>query len=202
MAKPGRRPGPTATRDRILAAAATRFTASGYEGTSVRQVAADAEVDPALIRHFFGSKERLFTEVVASVVRPAEAITGALAGPRSGLGERLVRFFLGLLGDVRRPGPLLGLIRSAVTSEPAAGLMREFLADEVLGRIAATVRPDAADFRAALAASQLVGLAIARHAVGLKPLRTADIDELVAWVAPTLQRYLTGPAPANSSSEV
>jgi AcrR family transcriptional regulator len=196
MPKPGRRPGPTETRSRILSAAAARFSASGYDATSVRQVAADAGVDPALIRHFFGSKENLFTEVAASVVRPDEAIADLLRGPRAQLGERLVRYFLGLLGDVDQPGPILGLVRSAVTSEHAAALMRAFLAEEVLGRIAATLRSEDPDLRASLAASQLVGLAVARNAVGLRALTRADTEELVDWVAPTLQRYFTGRAPA------
>jgi hypothetical protein len=113
----------------------------------------------------------------------------------------LARYFLGLLGDVDQPGPILGLIRSAVTSEHAAALMREFLAEEVLGRIAATLRSEDPDLRASLAASQLVGLAVARHAVGLRALTHADTEELVDWVAPTLQRYLTGRArPARRTS--
>ncbi|MGH3241147.1 MAG: TetR family transcriptional regulator [Spirillospora sp.] len=200
MSKAGRRPGPSATRAAILGAATTRFTRGGYEATSMRQIAADAEVDPALVRHFFGSKQALFTEVVAAVIRPDEAIPLLAGGPVTELGERLVRYFLGLLGDVATPGTLLGLIRSAVTVEQAAALLREFLADKVLGPIAAMIGADEADLRVALAASQLVGLAIARHALGLKALTTADTEHLIAWTAPTLQRYYTGAAPTEGRS--
>jgi AcrR family transcriptional regulator len=190
----GRRPGPTDTRAQILSAAAARFSASGYEPTTVRGVAADAGVDPALIRRFYGSKEQLFTEIAASVIRP-EDIATLLGGPGADLGERLARYFLGLLGDIKQPGPLLALVRSAVTNEHAAALMRQFLAREVLGRIAVVLGVDHADLRAALAASQLVGLAVARYAVGLEALVATDSNDLVGWVAPVLQRYFTGPAP-------
>jgi AcrR family transcriptional regulator len=202
MPRTGRRRGMPDTRGQILQAAAAQFGASGYEATTVRKVAADAGVDPALIRRFFGNKEGLFTQVAASVLRPDEAIAALLQGPRRRLGERLARYFLGLLGDVHRPGPALSLIRPAVTSEHAAALMRRFLATEVLARIAAALGADHAELRAALAASQVVGLAVARAAVGLEPLVAAPEEELVAWVAPTLQRYFTGKAPTKAAGLV
>jgi AcrR family transcriptional regulator len=195
MTRTGRRPGPSETRGLILRAAAAGFNARGYDATTLRGVAADAGVDPALVRRFFGSKERLFTEVAASVVRPDQSLQAVLQGPRGRLGERLARYFVGMLGDVERPGPLLGLIRAAVTNEHAATLMRRFVGGEILGRIAVELDLDQADLRAALAASQLVGLAVARYAVGLDALVAAETDALVAWVAPSLQRYLTGAPP-------
>ncbi|MFG2016750.1 TetR/AcrR family transcriptional regulator [Actinomadura geliboluensis] len=191
----GRRPGPSDTRALILGAATARFTSRGYEATSMRQIAADADVDPALVRYFFGTKEKLFAETAAAVIRPDRAVSILAAGPRAELGERLVRYFLGLLGDVDAPGPLLGLIRSAVTLERAAALLREFLTGQVLGPIAELAGEDEAELRAALAASQLVGLAITRYALGLPALTAAETEHLVAWVAPTLQRYYTGGAP-------
>jgi AcrR family transcriptional regulator len=175
-----------------VAAAARCFAAAGYDATSVRQVAADAGVDPALVRRFFGGKEQLFTEVAAALIDPAGALAAVADGPPEAVGERLLRYFLTSLGDVQQPGPFLGLIRSAVTSEHAASLMRGFLAERVLGEIAATLRADRPELRAALVASQLVGLAVARYAVGLAPLTAADPDELARWVAPVVQHYLTG----------
>jgi len=165
---------------------------AGYDTTSLRQVAADAGVDPALVRRFFGGKEELFTEVATALIDPARALAAVADGPAETSGERLLRYFLMLLGDVRQPGPLLGLIRSAVTSEHAADLLRRFLADRVLGEIAAALRADRPDLRAALVASQLVGLAVTRYAVQLTPLTAADADELARWVAPVVQYYLTG----------
>ncbi len=192
MTRTGRRPGPTSTRASILAAAAGCFAAGGYDATSMRHVAATAGVDPALVRRFFGSKDQLFTEVAAALIVPGRALAAVADGAPEAAGERLVRYFLSLLGDVSQPGPLLGLIRSAVTSEHAAGLLRSLLAEQVLGELAASLGPGTTDMGAALAASQLVGLAVARYAVRLDALAAADTDDLVRWVGPVIQSYLTG----------
>jgi AcrR family transcriptional regulator len=192
MVRTGRRPGPSSTRAEITAAAARRFAAAGYDATSLRQVAADAGVDPALVRRFFGDKEQLFTAVTSALIDPERAVAAVADGPPEAAGERLLRYFLSLLGDVSRPGPLLGVIRSAVTSEHAAGLLRRFLAGQVLREIAVSFPSGRPEFGAALAASQLVGLAVARYAVRLPPLTAADTEELVSAIAPVLQYYLTG----------
>lgn len=192
MSRTGRRPGPSSTRAEITAAAARRFAAAGYDATSLRQVAADASVDPALVRRFFGDKEQLFTAVASALIDPERAVAAVAGGPPEAAGERLLRYFLSLLGDVSRPGPLLGVIRSAVTSEHAAGLLRRLLAEQVLREIAVSFPSGRPEFGAALAASQLVGLAVARYAVQLPPLTAADTEELVSAIAPVLQYYLTG----------
>ena len=192
MSRTGRRPGPSSTRAEITAAAARRFAAAGYDATSLRQVAADASVDPALVRRFFGDKEQLFTAVASALIDPERAVAAVAGGPPEAAGERLLRYFLSLLGDVSRPGPMLGVIRSAVTSEHAAGLLRRLLAEQVLREIAVSFPSGRPEFGAALAASQLVGLAVARYAVQLPPLTAADTEELVSAIAPVLQYYLTG----------
>jgi len=192
MSRTGRRPGPSSTRAEITAAAARRFAVAGYDATSLRQVAVDASVDPALVRRFFGDKEQLFTEVASALIDPERAVAAVAGGPPEAAGERLLRYFLSLLGDVSRPGPLLGVIRSAVTSEHAAGLLRRLLAEQVLREIAVSFPSGRPEFGAALAASQLVGLAVARYAVRLPPLTAADTEELVSAIAPVLQYYLTG----------
>jgi AcrR family transcriptional regulator len=193
MARTGRRPGPSDTHGDILRAAAGAFSAGGYERATVRGIAAAAGVDAALIRRFFGSKDGLFTAVAAAAIRPGDALDAVLDGPAERVGERLARYYLTLLGEPDRPGPALGLIRAAVSSEHAAGLMREFLADRLLGRIAATLRGDRPELRAALAASQLVGIAVTRYAVRLAPLAAAPTGEVASWLAPVLQHHLTGP---------
>jgi AcrR family transcriptional regulator len=192
MRRTGRRPGPSSTRASILAAAVECFAANGYDATSMRRIAAVAGVDPALVRRFFGGKEQLFAEMATALIVPGRAVAAVTEGAAEAAGERLLRYFLSLLGDVTHPGPLLGLIRSAVTSEHAAGLLRRLLAEQVLGEIAASLRADTAELGAALAASQLVGLAIARYAVRLDALATADPDDLIRWTAPVIQSYLTG----------
>ena len=158
----------------------------------MRQVAAVAGVDSALVRRFFGSKEQLFTEVATALIVPERALAAVAAGAPEAAGERLVRYFLSLLGEVSQPGPFLGVIRSAVVSEHAAGLLRRLLAEQVLGELAASFRSETADLGAALAASQLVGLAVARYAVRLDALAAADTEDLIPWVAPVIQSYLSG----------
>jgi AcrR family transcriptional regulator len=193
MARTGRRPGPSTTRDELLAAAGTAFGTLGYEATSVRKIAADAGVDPALIRRLFGSKEQLFTAVVATAIDPDLMVHSVLEGSLEGVGERLARYYLGRLGEVAQPGAALALIRSAVGSPHAAVLVRTFLAERVLSTIAAAVGADEPDLRAALVASQLVGIAVARHAIRLEPLVAIDINRLGRLIGPILQQYLTAP---------
>ena len=190
----GRRPGPTRTRGAILDAARTAFAARGYDAVSVRSVARDAGVDPALVHRFFGSKERLFVAAMKLPVAPSALVAAVLAGGAEGVGERLVRTLLTLWDRPESFAPFLALVRGAVDSEAAATMLREFLTREVLGRIAAVAAPNRPEFRASLAGSQLVGLAMARYIVRIAALADADREELVAAVGPTIQRYLTGKA--------
>lgn len=192
MARTGRRPGTGGTRERILAAARSDFARAGYEGATIRGIAAEAKVDPALVLHYFESKEGAFRAAVEFPVDPAEFIPKLLAPGLEGLGERLVRFFVDTW-DSPAGRPLLGLIRSVVGNEDAAALLREFVRRQVLGRIARAVELDQPELRATLAASQLIGLAMIRYVVKVEPLASAGNDEVVAWLGPTVQRYLTDP---------
>ena len=90
---------------------------------------------------------------------------------------------------------LLGLVRSAATSEQALIMLREFVTQTILARLSGVARaasPAEAEYRAGLVASQLLGLAVTRYALGLGPLAAAARDDLVAAIGPTLDRYLTG----------
>ena len=198
MARTGRRPAAGGTRDRILAAARTDFGKGGYDGTTIRGIAAQAKVDPALVMHYFESKDGVFRAAVKFPVDPAEFIPRLLAPGLVGLGERLVRVFVETW-DSPAGSPLLGLIRSVVGNEDAAALLREFVTREVLGRIARALELDQPQLRAALVASQLVGLAMMRYVVKVEPLASARTEELVAWLGPTLQRYLTDPKVTKNS---
>jgi AcrR family transcriptional regulator len=192
----GRRPGPNQTRAEILDAARAAFADRGYDGVSVRAVARAAGVDPALIHRFYGSKEELFVAAMALPVSPSRLVETLLSGGVEGLGERLVRTVLGLFDAPDAFAPILALIRGAVSNERAAALLREFIAREVLGRLAHAASPDRPELRASLAGSQIIGLAMARAVVGLPPLATTDRETVVACVGPTIQRYLTGALPA------
>ncbi|SRR5712692_3442597 len=192
MARTGRRPGTGGTRERILAAARSDFGKAGYDGTTIRGIAAQAKVDPALVLHYFDSKDGMFRAAIQFPVDPAEFIPKLLAPGLEGLGERLTRFFVDTW-DSPGGSPLLGVIRSMVGNEDAAALLREFVTREVLGRLARALELDQPQLRASLAASQLIGLAMLRYVVKVEPLASASRDEVVAWLGPTLQRYLTDP---------
>jgi AcrR family transcriptional regulator len=198
----GRRGGDSGTRTAILAAARKRFAGLGYDGATIRGIAADAGVDPALVHHFFGTKERLFAAAMRLPVVPGELIGAVLAAPAAGagpaaesLGERLVRGMLGAWDVHEIRDTFLGLLRSAATSEQAMTMLRQFVTDAILGRLSAAARaPDQAQarLRAALIASQVVGLGVTRYLIGLEPLTEASTDELVAAIGPALDRYLAG----------
>ena len=196
----GRRGGDSGTREAILAAAQARFGDYGYDGATIRGIAADAGVDAALVHHYFGTKERLFAAAMRLPVVPSELVAAALAPdarePGQSLGEHLLRTVLGVWDVAEIRATLVGLIRSAVTSEQAAGMLREFATEAILGRIAgaAAAGPPGADaqFRAALVASQVLGLALTRYVLELDPIAAAGTDDLAAAIGPTLERYLAG----------
>jgi AcrR family transcriptional regulator len=188
----GRRPGDSGTRAAILAAARARFASHGYDRTRIRDVAADAGVDPALVHYFFKTKDGLFAAVMELPFRPAEVLGSEVAQGPDGLGERLVRRILSVWDEpAHRPG-LLSMVVSAAGHAGAAAALREFVRREMVGRIATVTRHDDPRLRANLVASQVVGLILARYVLAVEPLASLDADALVPLVAPTLQRYIDG----------
>jgi AcrR family transcriptional regulator len=191
----GRRPGSHDTRAEILAAARHAFSARGYDATSVRTIAHEAGVDPSLVHHYFGRKEQLFVAAMDLPIDPTVALPAALAGDREHLGERLVELQLRLWGDPQGREALLAMVRSASSSEQVAAMLREFLGSTLLARVLPLFEgvPDAA-LRAAGVASQLVGVAFARHVVQLPALKDASDAEIVTVVGAAVQSYFpTGP---------
>lgn len=187
----GRRPAGSDARADILAAARAEFAAQGYDATSLRAVARRAGVDPALVHHYFDDKATLFATAQHLPVSPASAADALLAGPAEELGERIVRFFLATWDAPEGRERIVALLRSASTHEDAARTLREFLAREVFGRVVAALGADRPDVRGSLVATQLLGLAMARYVLRMPAVADASADELVAWVAPSVQRYLT-----------
>jgi AcrR family transcriptional regulator len=197
----GRRAGDSGTREAILDSARRQFADRGYDGATIRGIAADAGVDPALVHHFYGTKERLFAAAMSMPVVPSEVLTAALAqAAGAGMGEQLVRMALTVWESTEVHGVFLGLLRSALTSEPAADMFRGFITDAILGPIAAAARSrdpagsaDEAAYRAGIVATQMLGLALSRYVLKLEPVASASHAELAATIGPTLDRYLTGP---------
>ena len=195
MARTGRRPGQPGTRDAVLDAARRLFAEHGYDGASVRDVASTAGVDPALVHHYFGTKQRLFLEVVGAPVDPADLVTRAAGGGRAEMPERLVRTFLSVWDDPVSGTAAVALLRSSLHDEWTARLLKEFLTTQVLRRALAPLElpRSEAPLRSALVLSQMLGLALGRYVLALEPLATAPADTLVAALAPTIRRYLTEP---------
>lgn len=189
----GRTPGSPRNREAIRAAALDQFTKLGYDRATIRGIAAAAGVDPALVIHYFGSKDRLLVAALEFPVNPRELVPELLAGGVDGLAERVLRRALGVWTSARGGGTMVGLIRAAASHAEAARMMREFFTREVLGRVARSLGVPQPELRASLVASQLIGMAMARFVVRFEPLASASIDDMVAWYAPTLQRYLTEP---------
>lgn len=145
------------------------------------------------MHHYFGSKDQLFLAAIDAPENPAELLPEVLAGGPDALGEGIVRMLLGVWDGPARPAAL-ALVRSAVGSEWTAKLLREFLVTQILRRVVGTLGlpPAEREARGALAASQLMGLVMARYVLKVEPLASATPESLVAAIGPTVQRYLTG----------
>jgi AcrR family transcriptional regulator len=190
----GRRPGAPDTRATILAAARQRFAAQGYGGTSVRAVAAAAGVDPALVHHYFGTKDDLFVAALEVKVDPREAMAPVVAGGVEGAGERLLRVLVSVWDDEQARLPLLGLVRGVV--DPGGQqLLRDGVLRIVLGPVGVGLGLDQPERRMAHVASQLVGVVVLRYLLELEPLASMPAEQLVATYAPVIQGYLSGPLP-------
>jgi AcrR family transcriptional regulator len=159
----------------------------------MRSIALEAGVDPALVARFHGSKQQLFTTVVALPFDPAQVVALVLGGERATIGERLAGFIVGVLDSERGAATVTGIVRSAASEPAAARLVRERIGHDVLAPLAAGLGSDHPEVRAALVGSQLVGLVMARQVVGLPALTALGPDELSRLIAPTLQRYLAEP---------
>ncbi|HTE70394.1 MAG TPA: TetR family transcriptional regulator [Actinomycetes bacterium] len=192
MARTGRRPGLSGTREAILDAARRAFAEHGYQRATIRGVAELAGVDPALVHHYFGTKQGLFVAAVQLPVNPVEQLSALLADDPELVGQRMIGVFLSVWDLAANNSPLLALVRSAVSDEQAAAMLREFITEEVLGRIAEGLGSPDAKLRATLVGSQLVGLMMARYIIRVEPLASAPPAVVAAAIGPTLQRYLTG----------
>jgi AcrR family transcriptional regulator len=194
MRKPGRPAGASANPARILAAARASFTESGYEGTTMRGIAARAGCDAALVHYFFKTKADLFAAALELPARPEALVEAALSQGIDGVGPRLVTALLTRLDDPETRGSLVALVRSASSNEHAARMVREFLTTEALTPLAAALEVDHPELRASLAGSQLMGLVMARYIVGMEPLASADRATVARLVGACLQHCFTFPA--------
>jgi AcrR family transcriptional regulator len=167
---PGRRPGESGTQQAILDAARTQFAAHGWDRATIRAIARDADVDPALVLHFFGSKAFLFAAAMRWPFDTEAAVEAVVSGPRSELGARLAAFFLSIWEDPRQREPLMTVF---------------------LGPLGTRLGASDAELRMSLCSAQLIGLGTARYIVGFEPLASLAPERVVELVGPALQRYMT-----------
>jgi len=177
------------TRRAILDAARAIFAARGYERATIRAVAARAGVDASMVMRYFGSKAGLFAAVVTMDLQ----VPDLRSVPASRRGELLVRHFISRWEDPAHDDELIALLRAGVTSETVAGRLQAVLGELVTEPIAALADGRAAE-RGTLIAAQLLGLALCRYILRFEPLASLPADDVVAAVAPSVQRYLTRPA--------
>ncbi|HEY0168699.1 MAG TPA: TetR family transcriptional regulator [Jatrophihabitans sp.] len=189
----GRRPGGSGTRDDILEAARKLFAERGYAGATIRAIALEAGVDGALIHHFFASKEGVFAAAIEDTFSPDEMLPPVLQADVEGMGERLVRTFLSKWEEPTTDQQLLAVLRSAVSNEDAAQLLRTFLTQQLLGRIGQALKGEDAELRATLIGAQLVGVAFLRYVLAYGPIAHLPAERIVELLSPTIQRYLTEP---------
>ncbi|MFI9616288.1 TetR family transcriptional regulator [Streptomyces sp. NPDC052023] len=178
-----------ATRTAILDAARERFAAEGYERATIRAIAKDASIDPSMVMRYYGNKEGLFAAAVAIDLK----LPDLTAVPPSGVGRALVSHFLDMWEDNE---VLTALLRVGTTNQAGAERMQEIFREQLLP-VAQQICPDPEQVptRAALCAMQLLGLALTRYVLRIPPATALVRPEIVAWLAPTIQRYLTAPSP-------
>ncbi|MCE1179769.1 MAG: TetR family transcriptional regulator [Micrococcales bacterium] len=192
MTPRGRRPGGEDTRAHIVEVARTEFAAHGYDRTSLRGVARAAGVDPALVHHYFDGKTDLFTAAMTLPIRPAEIVARVTAAEPGQVGASVVRTFLTMWDEPSRHERMLAVVRSAMSDEPAARMLREFLDQAVAGPIAEFYAPEGERnaVGASLTAATLTGIAIGRYLVRFEGLPDASVEELIERVGPAIQGYL------------
>ncbi|WP_028924643.1 TetR family transcriptional regulator [Pseudonocardia acaciae] len=188
--RPGRWRSGAESKRRILETARALFHRHGYAGTTVRAVAAEAGVDPAMVFYFFGTKQGLFAAALDMSAQVPSAIESIFTGGVDGIGVRIVRTLVENLDRSDR-APLMTLTRSAPTDGRSEALLREYIDREITGRLAAMLdTPDAA-MRAGMVSVQILGLAVVRYIVRIEPIASAPVDELAVRFGPLVQRCLT-----------
>jgi AcrR family transcriptional regulator len=190
----GRRAGGSNTRDAILAAAKKSFATDGFAATTIRKIAKDAGVDPALVMQFYGSKDILFGASLAVSADALSSMADAFEGPVEDMGVRVTRAFLKLWeqqgGDAEA---LMAMQRAAMSSEVAASLLRDFVQYRLVEVVSPKLhgRADAA-LRAGLASAMLVGVIVGRNIVRIPVIADVDQETVINLVGTSIQTILTG----------
>lgn len=190
--RPGRPAGGSDTRARILATAREMFARNGANGTTIRGIAAEANVDPALVHHYFGSKAQLFAAAVDIPVDPQRIITALSAAPTEQLGHTVATVVLTMWDS--ELGPRLKAILRDALAGGSPGMIGAFLRDVVTQAVVPRIDDPAGTgiIRAEFAVTQVLGVLMARHILELQPFAGLPLEQVIEAIAPNLQRYFTG----------
>jgi AcrR family transcriptional regulator len=193
--RPGRPAGTSDTRERILASARELFAQNGIDKTSIRAVAAGAGVDPALVHHYYGTKQQLFAAAIHVPIDPMEVIGPLRETPIEEIGYTLPRLLLPLWDSEAGKG-FIATIRSLLAGSDVS-LIRSFLQEVITVEVGTRVDnpPGSGPIRVQFVASQLVGVVIARYILELDPFKSLPVEQIAETIGPNLQRYLTGDLP-------
>jgi len=193
--RPGRPPGNSDTRERILRSARELFARNGIDKTSIRAIAADAGVDPALVHHYYGTKTQLFAAAIEVPIDPMEVLIPLREVPVEDIGHTLLTILLSIWDSEAGKG-FIATLRSILSGNEAS-LFRNFLQDIIAKEVGTRVDdpPGSGQIRVQFVASQLVGIVMARYILELEPFKSLPAQQIVDTVAPNLQRYLTGELP-------
>jgi AcrR family transcriptional regulator len=193
-ARTGRRPGNPDTRQAILDAARATFADLGYTGASMRKIANAAGVDPALVHHYFGTKENLFLATVEVPVDLPDLLQSIAAQGADGLGLRLARTMIAVW-ESPTGASLAAALRAAMADPARARMLREFLVPRIVGPLVGTLAlpSDEVELRSGLLMTQILGVLAGRYLLAVEPLASLPTEQLAANVGATIQRYLTGP---------
>jgi AcrR family transcriptional regulator len=179
----------------ILDAARQEFAAQGYDKASLRGIARAAGVDPALVHHYFDGKEELFVAAMQLPFNPAEVLPALFAdadGPDE-VAERMVRFILSIWRDADTRAPFLALLRSATGSETGAAMMRSFVAQALIARVAEHLPPAPdRELRLNLAVAHVIGVMLIRYVVRVEPIASADEEDVIGRMLPAISAYFRG----------
>jgi AcrR family transcriptional regulator len=179
----------------VLDVARRRFLSEGYQSVTLRSIAAEADVDVALLSYFFGSKKGLFGAALALPANPPEVLRKALPGDPATLPERVLRALLHAWEDPQQGAPLRVMVTAAIQDRELARLLKEVFEREMIARIAEHIGGSDAHYRAGAFIAQLAGLVFTRYVLRVDPIATMSVDELTRHLAPGLRAALQGPRP-------
>ncbi|WP_456085459.1 TetR/AcrR family transcriptional regulator [Mycobacterium pinniadriaticum] len=190
----GRRPGNPDTRNTLVVTARRLFAEGGYDKTSIRDIASAAQVDPALVRHYFGNKAGLFRATMGWPFEPAQLGAYITGGGPDEIAARLTLMFLTMWEQPDTRTPLLAILRGATTHEESATLVRQFIAGHLYPQLAEPLAHPDATLRIDLAIAQLLGVALLRYILKIEPIASEPMDGLIERLTPTVSAHLGGPS--------